>query len=166
MENWKTESIKAPFEVRIIKDRFTILEGAIDYYMESSGFYRIHGTSVEELPTGYLVNEIRPLNKEEVEKQGYISFTGTKQSEGKLNYELDFGFITQMAERMAQNKNKYEPYNWKKPIDVELLKQAAFRHTIAIMKGEYEDEGREFGHLESAALDFMMINYQLKYNKQ
>lgn len=93
--------------------------------------------------------------------------TGTKQSEGKLNYELDFGFITQMAERMAQNKGKYEPYNWKKPIDVEGLKQALFRHVMAFVTDNTTfDDGREYGHLESIALNVMMINYQLKHNKQ
>ena len=90
-----------------------------------------------------------------------------KEKEGKLFYELDWDFIIQMAERMASNKCKYEPYNWKKLDNVEDLKQALFRHVIAIMKGEYEDDGREFGHLEAAADDLMMINYQLRnnYNK-
>ena len=90
-----------------------------------------------------------------------------KEKEGKLFYELDWDFITQMAERMASNKGKYEPYNWKKLDNVEDLKQALFRHVISIMKGEYEDDGREFGHLEAAADELMMINYQLRnnYNK-
>ena len=87
---------------------------------------------------------------------------GTKESDGKLNYELDFEFIAQMAEKMSLNKTKYEPYNWKKPIDVELLKQSLFRHVIEIMKDNYEDDNRPFGHLESASLNCMMINYQLK----
>ena len=36
-----------------------------------------------------------------------------KETEGKLHYELDFEFITQMAERMASNKKegKYSMYN-------------------------------------------------------
>ena len=90
-----------------------------------------------------------------------------KEKEGKLFYELDWDFITQMAERMASNKGKYEPYNWKKLDNIEDLKQALFRHVIDIMKGNYEDDGREFGHLEAAADDLMMINYQLRnnYNK-
>ena len=90
-----------------------------------------------------------------------------KEKEGKLFYELDWDFITQMAERMASNKGKYEPYNWKKLDNVEDLKQALFRHVIDIMKGNYEDDGREFGHIEAAADDLMMINYQLRnnYNK-
>ena len=40
--------------------------------------------------------------------------TAYKETEGKLFYELDFEFITQMAERMASNKGKYE----KRPEDV------------------------------------------------
>lgn len=87
---------------------------------------------------------------------------GVKETEGKLNYELDFNFIEQMAERMGQNKDKYELYNWQKPMDVEKLKQSLFRHIVEVMKGNYSDEGRELGHIESIALNSMMINYQLK----
>lgn len=87
---------------------------------------------------------------------------GYKESSGKLNYELDFDFITQMAERMDANKGKYQPYNWQKPHDITGLKQALFRHVLEIMKGNYDDEGREYGHLESISLNAMMINYQLR----
>ena len=95
-----------------------------------------------------------------------------KEKEGKLFYELDWDFITQMAERMASNKksDKYKLWNWKLPMseeDFEDLKQALFRHTMSIMKGEHKDDGREFGHLEAIANNVMMLNYQLKnnYNK-
>lgn len=95
---------------------------------------------------------------------------GKKESEGKLFYELDFEFITQMAERMQSNKdnNKYPRWNWKKPLDervIEELKQAMWRHIIAVMQGDMEDDSREFGHLEAIANNAMMINYQLKNNK-
>ena len=88
--------------------------------------------------------------------------TAYKETNGKLFYELDFGFITQMAERMASNKGKYEPFNWQKLDNIEDLKQALFRHTLEVMKGNFEDDGREFGHLEAIACDVMMICYQLK----
>jgi len=91
-------------------------------------------------------------------------FEGIKESDGKLNYELDFEFIQAMAERMSKNKNKYPPYNWKKPIDVESLKQSLFRHTIEVMKGTYSEDGRDYAHFESIALNCMMIVYQLKHN--
>lgn len=87
---------------------------------------------------------------------------GKKETEGKLNYELDWEFIQQLAERMSQNKGKYKPYNWMQPIDVEKLKQSLFRHVVEVMKGNYEDDGRAFGHLESISANVMMINYQLK----
>ncbi len=90
---------------------------------------------------------------------------GVKEEDGKLNYELDWGFLTQMAERMSKNKDKYPPYNWKKPMDIEKLKQATFRHMLEIMNGNYEDDGRMLGHLEAVALNAMMINYQLKNKK-
>jgi hypothetical protein len=90
-----------------------------------------------------------------------------KETEGKLFYELDWSFITQMAERMASNKKegKYEMFNWKNPMTpkgIEDLKQATMRHLLAVMQGEYEDDDREFGHIEAISDNMMMLNYQLK----
>lgn len=95
------------------------------------------------------------------------SQTAYKESEGKLFFELDWGFIKQMAERMASNKKegKYSLWNWKKPMTpkgIEDLKQASMRHLLEIMEGRYEDDGREFGHIEALADNMMMLNYQLK----
>ena len=87
--------------------------------------------------------------------------TAYKETEGKLHYELDFEFITQMAERMASNKGKYEPYNWQKLDNIADLKQSLFRHVLEVMNGNYEDDNREFGHLEAVAINAMFINYQL-----
>ena len=90
--------------------------------------------------------------------------TAYKETEGKLHYELDFEFIKQMAERMASNKGKYEPYNWQKLDNIADLKQSLFRHVLEIMNGNYKDDNREFGHLEAVAINAMFINYQLKRN--
>lgn len=38
------------------------------------------------------------------------------------------------------------------------------RHLLEIMEGRYEDDGREFGHLESLSDNMMMLNWQLKNN--
>ena len=91
--------------------------------------------------------------------------TAYKETEGKLFYELDFEFITQMAERMASNKGKYEPYNWQKLDNIDDLKQSLFRHVLEVMNGNYKDDNREFGHLEAVAINAMFINYQLKRNQ-
>lgn len=91
--------------------------------------------------------------------------TAYKETEGKLHYELDFEFITQMAERMASNKGKYEPYNWQKLDNIDDLKQSLFRHVLEVMNGNYKDDNREFGHLEAVAINAMFINYQLKRNE-
>ena len=90
--------------------------------------------------------------------------TAYKEREGKLHYELDFDFITQIAERMASNKGKYKPYNWQKLDNIEDLKQSLFRHVLEVMKGNFEDDNREFGHLEAVAINAMFINYQFKRN--
>jgi hypothetical protein len=104
------------------------------------------------------------VNRDKKEKT-----TAYKETEGKLFYELDWGFITQMAERMASNKkeSKYDLWNWKKPMTpkgVEDLKQATLRHLLAVLDGVYEDDNRKFGHIEAISAGMMMINYQLKNN--
>ena len=91
--------------------------------------------------------------------------TAYKETEGKLFYELDFEFIKQMAERMASNKGKYEPYNWQKLDNIADLKQSLFRHVLEIMNGNYKDDNRAKGHLEAVAINAMFINYQLKRNQ-
>jgi hypothetical protein len=66
-----------------------------------------------------------------------------------------------MAERMDMNKGKYPPYNWKKDIDPQKLKEALSRHFVEVQKGNYDDE-QEFGHLYALACNAMMIISQLK----
>lgn len=91
---------------------------------------------------------------------------GIKETDGKLFYEFDWQFIEEIAKRMQANKgDKYPPYNWKKPIDIEELKQAINRHHIEVMKGNYKDEDEELGHVVSYACNAMMLWHQLKYNK-
>ena len=86
---------------------------------------------------------------------------GHKESNDKQEFELDWEFIESMAKRMTKNKAKYGKDNWKKPMDVEQLKQALFRHSISIMKGNYNDEDK-LDHLDAIALNAMFIKYQLK----
>ena len=106
------------------------------------------------------INDYKFLNSYfklvEEEEQGY------KESNDKLEYELDWDFIKQVAERMSTNKGKYPAYNWKKSMDIEKLKQSLFRHVIEVMNGNYQDEEREYGHLEALVCNAMFINYQLK----
>jgi len=89
---------------------------------------------------------------------------GEKESNWKLSYELHRPFITAMAKRMSQNKWKYPPYNRQKPMDIEELKQALFRHTIEVMNWNYTDI-EDNDHLQSLSLNAMFIYYQLKNNE-
>jgi hypothetical protein len=86
---------------------------------------------------------------------------GYKETKDKLIYDIDFDYISGMAERMQLNRDKYPVGNWKKPLDVEGLKQALFRHVIAIMQDEYSDEQR-YGHLYAVGCNSFMIIQQLK----
>ena len=127
-------------------------------YGVSINFLSIHNNFKLKEEKPFIFNSsISNWNKElKIDDKAY------KETKGKLFYELDFDFITKIAERMASNKGKYEPYNWQKLDNVEELKQALFRHTLEVMKGNLEDDGRDFGHLEAIALNCMFLNYQLK----
>ena len=88
-------------------------------------------------------------------------YQGKKEIESKLIYDIDFNYITGMAERMQLNRNKYPVGNWQKPIEVESLKQALFRHVIEVMNGNYSDEQIN-GHLYAIGCNAFMILNQLK----
>lgn len=86
---------------------------------------------------------------------------GYKETKDKLIYDIDFDYITGMAERMQMNRGKYAVGNWKQPLEVDELKQALFRHVISIMQDEYSDE-QIYGHLYAVGCNAFMIIEQLK----
>lgn len=102
-----------------------------------------------------------PIIKPEQEEMISDKKKGKKESDNKLSYELDRYFIEAMAKRMEQNKGKYPPYNRQKPMDIESLKQALLRHTIEVMKGNYNDN-EELDHISAIACNAQFIYYQLK----
>jgi len=129
-----------------------------DYY----GCDRISGR--EWANVGEYLKMLHQINLSDIKEEFQFA---KKESEGKLYYELDFEFIKQMAERMQSNKNnsKYDVWNWKKPMTpkgIDDLKQAMLRHIISVMEGNFNDDNRDFGHLEAISNNAMMINYQLK----
>lgn len=86
---------------------------------------------------------------------------GIKETKDKLIYDIDFSYITGMAERMQLNRDKYPVGNWQKPIDISSLQQALFRHVMEIMKDNYSDE-QDYGHLYAIGCNAFMILAQLK----
>jgi hypothetical protein len=85
---------------------------------------------------------------------------GIKETKDKLIYDIDFDFINAMAERMQLNRDKYPIGNWQKPIEIESLKQATFRHMMEVMRGNYDDE-QKYGHLVALGCNAFMIIHQL-----
>lgn len=89
----------------------------------------------------------------------------TKQSEGKLFYEIDWEFIEGMATRMALNKQngKYDVFGWRdNGVDVSEMNQALVRHLIAILKGELQDDEQQYSHYYALACNSMLIINSLK----
>jgi hypothetical protein len=88
-----------------------------------------------------------------------------KQSKGKLFYEFNWEFIEAFAKRMQRNKDKYKPFSWKQPIEIEELKQAITRHHVEVMKGNYDDGDEELGHILAYACNAMIMWDQLQKEK-
>lgn len=87
---------------------------------------------------------------------------GIKETNNKLIYDIDFDYITAMAQRMQMNRDRYPVGNWKKDINVEDLRQALFRHTMEVMKGNYDCDEQEYGHLVALGCNAFMIIEQLR----
>ena len=81
--------------------------------------------------------------------------------------EIDPDFLLAMADRMTANKGKYEPFNWHKPCDINLLLDAAQRHLLALRMPERERaEETHLDHAVALALNAMIIHYQLRHNER
>lgn len=93
-----------------------------------------------------------------------VEIKPTKITEGKQFYELNWDFLTGIAERMSIGKKdgKYKRFKWKEGIDVEECKQAGFRHLLEVLKGNYEDDGQKYGHIFGVVANMMFIEHELK----
>jgi hypothetical protein len=90
---------------------------------------------------------------------------GIKDKDGKPTYELSVPFLKAMGERMAENKDKYPPYNWKKPMDKQELINAIWRHALEVLDSKFDDNGKANGHLAALACNSMMLHHQLTSNE-
>lgn len=86
----------------------------------------------------------------------------TKQTEGKLFWEMNWDYLQGVAKRMQANKgDKYEKFAWKKGVNVDEINQAILRHTVEIMKGNTIDD-TEYGHYEALCCNAMLAVHELK----
>lgn len=139
-----------------------ITEDENNYYVKTGdkigSVEKVDGEVIEEqeIITHPLLNDLLQQQKIQAQKP-------TKQTEGKLFYELDFDFLTEMAKRMQANKSgKYERFGWKAGVPLEEVKQAGLRHYLEVMKGNYKDGDEEYGHIVATALNCMLMLHELK----
>ena len=92
--------------------------------------------------------------------QSLDTLNGYKESEGKLIYDVDWEFMKDIAIRMAQNKGKYEKYNWKKPIDLNQLDEAIERHWVSYKSGDLSED-----HEIAIVCNIMMKRYHTRHQK-
>ena len=101
-------------------------------------------------------------------KDDTLENTAAKDEASKPSFaEINPEFLLAMAERMTKNKGKYEPFNWQKPCDINLLLDAAQRHLLALRMPEQEKvEETHLDHAVALALNAMIIHYQLRHNER
>jgi hypothetical protein len=158
----KSEKLKSNFSVQFDK---TFFENIVDSYQaKNESIKDCFGNEVKEFPFLPSKEEAKIAKYLDELKNKYSSNNsseGIKESEGKINVEYDWAFLKGQMNRMSKNKDKYPKNNWKKPMDVEQLKDAMFRHTLEVMDNNFEDDGDAMGHLYAISLNAMMIFTQL-----
>ena len=95
---------------------------------------------------------------------GPLSELGKKEVEGKVSYsEIYWEFVEAMAERMNENKVKYGPHNYRKPLQhkSELL-QSALRHLLKVIEPKEDDDETILQHLSATSCNIMMYYFQLR----
>lgn len=113
--------------------------------------------------------EVIQTSNEYIEQGMKKLMTGVKDSMGKVSYrEINWDFVTAMAKRLNSNKiqfgGKYEPNNWKKDIDLNLIEDALVRHMIAFINGTDSEES-PIDHLVAIAVNCQIFHYHLTNNK-
>lgn len=88
---------------------------------------------------------------------------GYKETEGKLDYsEINLELLDLMAKRFNKNKDKYPPGNMKKPIPLDGLLWAIFRHTRKILQPIKGDPETTEDHLAAIGCNASMALDQLR----
>jgi hypothetical protein len=138
-----------------------ITEDENNYYVKTGdkigSVEKVDGEVIDEqeISTHPLLNDLLQQQKNEAQKP-------TKQTEGKLFWEMNWDYLQGVAKRMQANKgDKYEKFAWKKGVDVNELNQAILRHTVEIMKGNTIDD-TEYGHYEALCCNAMLAVHELK----
>ena len=92
---------------------------------------------------------------------------GKKEVEGKVSYsEIYWEFVEVMAVRMNENKVKYGPHNYRKPLEnKEELLQSALRHLLKVIEPKEGDDETKEQHLAATSCNIMMYYFQLQFKK-
>jgi Domain of unknown function (DUF5664) len=96
--------------------------------------------------------------------ENFTEREGFKEADGKLSYdEIYWGFISEMAARMEDNKEKYGRHNYRNRLyRKEELLDAALRHLIKVIEPDPQDKETVHQHLASVSCNMMMYMYQIK----
>lgn len=107
------------------------------------------------------------LQYEDYYKDGIIKEEkkGRKYDGGKLLWDLfPFDVAEGVVDILTYGANKYEPNNWQ-AVETYRYISAFFRHFIAWLTGEENDQESGKHHLDHALCNLIFIRWQSKHNK-
>ncbi len=100
-----------------------------------------------------------------------VATQGVKESEGKISYqEINWDFVTAMAQRLNVNKTKYPVGNWKKEINLQEIEDALVRHVIKLVNpnpndtndtDDTDDPENSLDHLAAIGVNCQILYYHL-----
>jgi len=92
--------------------------------------------------------------------------TGRKDDQEKSRVDLiDAEFLEGLGDVLAFGARKYAAHNWRGGIKFSRILGAAFRHLLAICRGEDIDPESGRGHVFHLACNVMFLSWHLKHRK-
>lgn len=90
---------------------------------------------------------------------------GRKYDKGKLLWDLfPFDVAEGVVDILTYGAEKYDPNNWQN-VETYRYISALFRHLVAWLKGEEDDQESGKHHLDHALCNLMFIRWQSRHNK-
>lgn len=95
------------------------------------------------------------------------ALSGTKHDQDKSRVDLiDPEFLEGLGNVLRFGANKYSPHNWRGGIKYSRLIGAAFRHLMALSKGEDMDAESGLGHVFHLACCVMFLSWHLSHKPE
>lgn len=113
-----------------------------------------------------LIKGFKKVSEEAKRSDCYVE-KGIKETDGKLDYsDIDLDILDLMANRYTANRHKYQKGNLFKPIEIDSLLWATFRHLKKMIQPIENDPETFEEHLAAGLCNLNAVYIQTKLKKQ